>query len=280
MEKTFAKKKFFTNLARYALYFVLVLVTPYFAKPIVPLFDWVGYGQMAGFVFELFTALFWAVELIILLIVEIVVRKKQRKRILQNADADGALANAMEKRGNEPLDRTLDASFKSWVKAKDEAEILQAQPQKKKGEKQPPLPLWNVLLLAALTIACVALISVQTGFQVKPIYDIGEKVTGHQLLNKIGILIRNCVKCVFISLLLRESFEMADAIVGKDGSKWYVWLIGAAFVLAFGVFDVIRDANPFWWTYLIFYVAFTAVYALTKRNIGKTFALVLFIYIF
>ena len=68
--------------------------------------------------------------------------------------------------------------------------------------------------------------------------------------------------------------------LNKENLKWLVWVGVGFLLLGFGVYDVLMSANPFAWTYLLFYVAFTAVYYFAERNNVKAFLLIFFIYIF
>lgn len=274
-------KKFVANFLRYLLYFALVIVTPIAAKPIAPLFDWAGYGQMRKAFEGLFTCIFWAVELIAIVIVKGRIKKNREKKLRAALDIDGSLTKALQE-GAELKPALYDA-FHAWADAKPyETEL---PPKKEKGKKahkvkQPPLTFWNVLLLTAISVACILLISVQTEFQVKPIYDIGEKVTGHQLLGKIGTLACNVIMCIWIVLFLHACYGMSEWLTRGCKEKWAKWLVSGAFLMVFGAVDAFSRMGAFSWTYLLFYAVFTLVYCLTKRNGGKTFGLVLLIYIF
>ena len=145
------------------------------------------------------------------------------------------------------------------------------------------MPLRNVLILFGISILCILIVSIQTGFQVKPIYDIGEKVTGYEIWNKIGWLGKSIAKCVWILLILMCTHEIAcEALrtLSENKQKWLIPLFTGVCLLLFGVYDVFVYDNPFAWTYLLFYVAFTAVYYLTDRNVTKTLLLVMLIYLF
>ena len=183
--KDFFTKKMVKNLIYYALCFLAVIVTPYLAAPIVPLWDWAGYGLMRGMFQEAFTIIFWVLELVGFYIV----KRKLDKR----------------------------AKSKEEVLAETETE------EKPKRERKPLLPLRNVLILFAISVVCILIVSIQTGFVVKPIYDIGEKVTGYEILNKVGLLARNVAMCVWILLVLRCSYEIAcEALrsLPEQRKKW------------------------------------------------------------
>ena len=275
-------KKFVGNLLRYLVYFTCIVVTPVCTKPIGPLFDWVGYGQLRDAFARLFTCIFYAVEICLFLFIEGIVHKAKRDKISKALDVNGSL-NAALKEGK-ALKPAVDDAFRAYAEAKPEEATL--PPKKKNGKKyakvkQPPLPILNVFLLTAIAVLCILIISIQTEFKVKPIYDIGEKVTGHQLLGKIALLSVNIIKCIWIMFLLHASYAMAVAFTKEKKEKaWLTWLICGSCLMVFGVLDSFLRMQPFAWTYLLFYAVFTLVYCLTKRSKGKAFGLILLIYIF
>ena len=274
-------KKFTANLLRYLVYFTFVVVTPILTKPIAPLFDWAGYGQLRDAFARLFTCIFWVVEIVAIIIVESRIKKSREKKLRAALDVDGTLSAALQ--NGEALKPALDTIFRTWTDAKPYEDEL--PPKKEKGKKrqkvkEAPLPLLNVFLLTVISSACILLVSVQTEFQVKPIYDIGEKVTGHQLLGKIGTLACNVIMCIWIVFFLHVCYGMAESLTKGCKEKWLTWLISGAFLMVFGAMDAFSRMGEFSWTYLLFYAVFTLVYCLTKRSGSKTFGLVLLIYIF
>ncbi len=247
--KDFLTKKMIKNLIYYALCFLAVVVTPYLAAPIVPLWDWTGYGLLRGLFHEIFTIIFWTIELVAFHIVK---RKILDKRVKSVDSAETEETDSVEK------------------------------PKKQKQQK-PLLPVKNVLILFGISILCILIVSIQTGFQVKPIYDIGEKVTGYEIWNKIGWLGKNVAKCVWILLILMCTHEIASEALRslpQEKQKWLIPVFTGVCLLLFGLYDVLASSNPFAWTYMLFYVAFTAVYYLTDRNVSKTLLLVILIYLF
>ena len=250
--------KFTENLLRYVLYFLLVAVTPFLAKPMATLFDWVSYGQLRVFFTELFTAIFWLLEFVALILIENAVRKKFTPQTEE----------VTEEITEEPQGEQLSKKKKKTKRVKVEV---------------PPLAIWRVGVLTAIAAVCILVISAQIRFEVKPFYDIGEKVTGYQLLDKIGAIVRNAVKCVWITLLLKAAYAMSEELLPflkAQDKPWLGWLLAGAMLMLFGVYDVLVWRKPFAVTYLLFYVAFTAVYYFTEKRDAKTYLLILFIYIF
>ena len=240
--------KFTENLFRYILYFLLVALTPFLAKPTATLFDWVSYGQLRVFFTELFTAIFWLLEFAALIVVENSLKKKLVPETESEAEPSG-----------------------------------ERKKKKRVKPETPPLALWRVGALTGIVAVCILIISAQIRFEVKPFYDIGEKVTGYELLDKIGAIVRNAVKCVWITLFIKSAYAMSEELtpyIKAQGKPWIAWLIAGGLLMLFGVYDVLVWKNPFALTYLLFYVAFTAVYYFAEKRDVKTYLLILFIYIF
>ncbi len=244
----FFTPKFIENAARFGIYFLILALTPLLAKPFAPLFDFVGYSQLRGLFKEVFTLLFWGVEALALYFIA---RRLQKKEPPQEENAEGV-----------------------------------------KKEALPPMPLKNLWILTGICTACVLLVSVVIGFQVKPFYDIGEKVTGHQLFCRIAIIVRNAIKCIWVVGMMKASKGMADEIVETccvNKSLWFRYVIAGSILMVFGLFDIFTSVvhypmNGTQWllalTYFLFYIAFTAIYHFTEERMGKTYLLVMFIYLF
>ena len=80
--KDFFTKKMIKNLIYYALCFLAVVVTPYLAAPIAPLWDWAGYGLMRQLFHEAFTVIFWALELVAFYIVKRKILDKRFNKVV------------------------------------------------------------------------------------------------------------------------------------------------------------------------------------------------------
>ncbi len=245
------QRRLIESAVRYVLYFILVIVTPFFAKPMANFFDWVAYGQIHIFFGELFVCIFWLLELAAIVCIDFFVVRK-----------------------------FLPCQEQPQAEAEEET-----QKGKKKKVVPQPLPLKNVGLLLLIAVGCVALITLQIGLQVKPFYDFGEKFTGYELLDKVGGLLRNIVKCVWLVMILKNSLVIAEELVKllklpAVWRRWTSWLIAGALLMVFGVYDVLSSNNLYVWTYLLFYAVFTLVYFLTEKNEKKSYGLILFIYLF
>lgn len=216
------------DLVLYVLSFLLIIATPFLARLIAPLFDWAGYGAMRKFFNELFTAIIWVLEIILL---AIFYRKKFKENILSNPETKGV-----------------------------------------------ELSLKRIAVISVVTALCIFVISIQIRFQVKPFYDLGEKFNGYDLINNLGIYLRNIIKCIWIVIMLRAMQNFIGQMLKKDVCK--VPYAGLVLMLTVGIYDVIVGANTLTWTYLFFYMVYGWLYLLTDRSMIKTYLLVMFIFLF
>ncbi len=185
-----------------------------------------------------------------------------------------------------------------------EAIALQLIAKKRKGKSSkeigediaeevltPLLPMKNIWILTGICVVCVFLVSAVIGFQVKPFYDLGEKITGYDLWCKIGIIGRNLFKCMWIVAMLRAAKNMADEVVETlPNAKGYLtWMVTGGILLLFGIFDIFTSVASYpmggteWLlalVYFFFYAVFTAVHYFTQEHPVKSFFLIMFIYLF
>lgn len=80
------KKISHQDLILFAAGIVLIVVTPFVARLIAPLFDWACYGALRQFFEEIFTAALWVVEIVLL---AVFYYKKWDQRILSNPEVKG-----------------------------------------------------------------------------------------------------------------------------------------------------------------------------------------------
>ena len=293
----FLTSKFIECAIRFVVYFLAVALTPFLAKPIAPLFDWAGYGLMRPMFVEIFTIIFWWLEWwLIFSVTKKVKQKREGGRAAYTQAAVSFLDNDGISQENGAVIAThfMEKGQKRKLTKAEEREFLyQKAKREKKVATRAPLPLKNVFLLTAISVACIFIISAVTGFKVKPIYDIGEKVTGYEMYNKGFLLGQNFFKCFWILGIVKASRGMAEELVYNSSlpeSKHSVrWLIELALLLIFGLFDVFTSAMVYpltvtrllvGLTYILFYMAFVPVQELTEGSDVKAFLLIVLIYIF
>ncbi len=271
-------KTLIENVMRYVAILIMIVVTPLLARPMAVLFDWAVLdwskeGTLREFWVEFFTAVFWLLEWSAFLLLDHFVVKKYRE---QAKTAEEVSVNSVNTETEEEA-------------AVAAAELTQTEKKKRKlsftWTKRDILPSLNVAILFAIVAACILLVTVQIGFSVKPFWELGNKATKSSLIIKCGEVGRNLVKCIWIVAALKISLRISEELfenvqVEEKLKKWLKWLGVGGLCLLFGVCDLLVFANAFWWTYLLFYVAFTAIYFFTEQAPIKSFLLILFIYIF
>ena len=245
---------------QYLLILLGVIVAPILGRGLAPLFDWCsltwsGPAELRGLFAELFTVFFWVTGSLVWRFV--VKRKKAATLEIQEEVSE----------------------------LEQEVALADATPLQGKKKETEILPLKNVGILFLITIACLALVTLQIGFHVKPFYDLGEKMTFSKLVNKGGELGQNVFRCMLIYLALKTAFTLCEgffegAELDEKKKTLFVWLATDGLALLIGIGDVLISGHSLAWTYLVFYVAFTAIFYFTKKNFSKSYFLFLFIYIF
>ena len=147
------------------------------------------------------------------------------------------------------------------------------------------LPLKNVLIISGIIIACLTVVGLQIGLEVKPFYDMAYRVTSaYAYLNNVGPIIKALAKCIWIILILNAALGMGESVFGViDGKKaraFWVWGFATLVLFIFGLYDIISTESKYALTYVLFYLLFPLLYALTKKSKGKYYLIILFIYIF
>ena len=164
---------------------------------------------------------------------------------------------------------------------------------KKKRQINPPIPFKNLVTIMLLCVATIFAVSVAIDFKVKPIYDIGEKVTGYEIWNAVGMLGRNVFKCFWLLGMVLSCKGMADEVISSSeklcGKKYLAWILAGAVLMVFGVFDILTSVVSFPLTktegflalaYLLVYGTIAAVCALTENSRVKAFLLIVLVYMF
>lgn len=296
----FLTPKFTECAIRYVVYFLAVALTPLLAKPIAPLFDWAGYSLMRPMFVDIFTVIFWGIEWWIVFAVQKRIKnKKGKKNYIREVGfsfLDGKQSDkSLDKESSDAIGLHLVSKGENRPLTQREEKELLYRSEKKSGKVKcrEPLPLKNVFLLTLITVACIFTLSAVIGFKVKPFYDLGEKVTGYELCNRSVTVGRNVFKCFWILGIVRACRGMSEELVRtsslSENKRWVAWFIQIAFLLIFALFDVFTSVMVYPLTvrrllvglvYLLFYVAFVPVQALTEGSGVKAFLLILLIYIF
>lgn len=280
--------KIAANIARYTLYFLIVVIVPLISEPLATQFDWCKLkwsepGELHPFFAEMFTIFLWLLALAVVTMVQARFQKAfdDKKAMLSGkgikTDTDEAEASVKAK----PCTKEERKALRK-IRAEKRKERFRAW-QSANFSPKTILPWKNIGWVLLITSVCILLISAQIGFQVKPFYELGDKITYSEIFNKGGELVLNIVKCAWIVMMLRAALGVWEALLkfwDISRVRFLKWIGAGAMLVLFGVYDVFATGNPFAWTYIAYYVAFTALYYFTERSEVKTFLLTFFIYIF
>ena len=272
-----------------------ILLTPFLAKPIAILFDpvvsdWWQRGDLRVFYTGLATAFLWLGEIIGLFFLDRHLQKKFNVQIdpakphvaRRKAGAASKQTEQVEQPAQTEQEQEAAATVENTAENAEKATPVKSAPQKPKTQ----LLGWDrIIAIFLICVACVLIVRAQIGFEVKVFYELGERVVLIDVVNFSGTAGRDIAKCGWIVLLIKASFGLFEGIfeeakINAKAKKVFVYLCVTALILAFGAYDVLSTQNPFAWTYLLFYVAFVALYALLNRAPIKSYLLILFIYFF
>ena len=244
----FDGKKLGTNLIRFVVYMALIVVTPFLADLTAPWFVQISYDQLTPFFVDIVLTLLWLMEM-----GEIVL-----------------------------LERLLSQSAKNAV---PNAECKQEGKAKKARKEISVLPLKNLLAIVVIIVGCLVVVGLQIGLEVKPFYDMAQKVTSaYAYLNNLGPIIMALAKCLWIIFILKAALGMGEAVFGVIQAKkvqgFLVWFFAGLVLFVFGLYDVLYFENKYALTYVLFYALFPILYRLANKSNGKYYLIILFIYIF
>ena len=282
------KAKILWNTARLAVYLLAFFLTPLLAIPLgilfdpVTLSDWWHRGDLRGFYTGLITGFLWLGEFIALYCID----KKLQKKF--NLQIDPVKPTAKQNKPTTEQPASTEKTAQSQEAAASSTQTTDKPTAKTTPAEKPKTELlgWDrMVAIFLISAACILIISAQIGFQVKVFYELGERATLIEIINFSGQAGKNIAKCGWIVLLLKAAFGLFEnlfdkpTIVKKTQNIW-TYLCVTAVMLLFATYDVLVPINPFGWTYILFYVAFVALYALTNRAPIKSYLLILFIYFF
>lgn len=251
----FNAKKFGENLARFALYMALVVVTPFLADLTAPLFVQLAYNQLTPFLVDVVLTLMWLIEIGVIVWVERIIKRKAAKKAI--AEQTGQI------------------------------DVQETDGKKRKKEKRAItlLPLKNVLIITGIVIGCLVVVGLQIGLEVKPFYDMAYKATtAYVYLANLGPVLMSAGKCLWVILILKAGLAMGEAVFSVVQSQrlrtFLIWIFATLVLFAFGLYDILYFGNKYALTYVLFYLLFPLLYALAQKSDGKYYLIILFIYIF
>ena len=262
----FDGKKLLINLARFAVYMALIIITPFFADMTSPWFVQISYDQLTPFFVDIVLTLLWLIEIGIVVAIERSIKRKraQKTAATQQEDCVGK-ADASEE-----LEEPCEKKTKKVKKERKEISVL---------------PLKNLLIIVGIILGCLIVVGFQIGLEVKPFYDMADRVTSaYAYLNNLGPIIMALAKCLWIILILKAALAMGEAVFGimddKKIQTCLIWGFATLVLLIFGLYDILFFGNKYALTYVLFYLLFPLLYALAQKSDGKYYLIILFIYIF
>ncbi len=141
-------------------------------------------------------------------------------------------------------------------------------------EQRKLLPGNRIAYIVAISVLFIFIVSLQTHFRVKLVYDFGEKISGYELFEHILNIFFNLVKIIWLAFLLRVVESM---FCGKKGITAYAALLLASAPL--GALDIFVYGINLPVTYAGFYLLAPLLYILVERNYLKAYLLFIMLYL-
>ena len=147
------------------------------------------------------------------------------------------------------------------------------------------LPKKKVVMITVIVSAVIILIGAQIRFQVKPLYDLGEKFTGYDVYYYLGLWGRNAIKSFWIVIMLKAAHDCMDDFVSHRAAEkgdfiHFIPWAGICMICTLGIADLLMKSHTLPVTYLFLYLVYDELYLLTEHHMIKTLLLVLFLILF
>ncbi len=246
----FLTRNFIASAMRFGVYYLSVMLTFLLGRLCAPLFDWVAYGQLRGLFVEIFTAVWWGIELIVLTLVKKQLRKK------------GILPPL-------PPKKTEDG-----------------QPTK---PPVPLKNVWILTAITAACILLVSAVigfEVKPFYDLGN-FEGGYELWC--AVGVIGRNLFKCIWIAYMLKACKNmTTELVNAYL-PAANTFTRMAITYGLLMIFGLLDIFLYivSYPMTWlswvmalVYAIFYMAFVAVYHFTEEHMGKTCFLIALIYLF
>ncbi len=145
------------------------------------------------------------------------------------------------------------------------------------------LPLKRSLLLFGSAVLSIFIVSACLGFELKPVQELGKRVTGVQLWSNASSYVQGGVKLLFYIIFIAVVQEAGELLYTGKYSKFIPWG-GIAAMLLFGFGDVIvayatNSGVMFAWMYLAFNLIYGVLYLIADKSFYVTYIASLIIFI-
>ncbi len=151
-------------------------------------------------------------------------------------------------------------------------------------EKGYELEAKRLFVITVIVSAVIVLIGAQIRFQVKPLYDLGEKSMGYEIYYHLGNWGKNAIKSIWIVMMLKAAHDFGDELfcrvkMNENVRKLFPW-VGILMVCTLGIADIFMGEYNLPLTYVCLYIVYDELYLLTERHMIKTILLVMFLILF
>ncbi len=152
----------------------------------------------------------------------------------------------------------------------------------RKEEDKKELSSIRIVVLIVMTLIPILIVGGCLGWELKIIYDLGEKFNMSKLLNVVSNYVISIIKMLFVTYAIvsfNNFFEKCFEFENKKIST-FVPFAGVLIMLTFGLVELILGVNQLNVLYFVFSLYYGVVYLVTDKSTSKTMLITTLIYLF
>ena len=140
------------------------------------------------------------------------------------------------------------------------------------------LPLKNKIVLYTITLFFITLISIISGWQLKPLSDLGDKYTLIQIYDKLGDIAVLSTE-IYLMICMLKHFDLFYINNFKDRFKNYSLSI-IFVILTYTLYATILNFNIYQVIFIPFTLLLGFIYPYTEKSFWKTYLIAVLVFLF
>lgn len=146
-----------------------------------------------------------------------------------------------------------------------------------KEEKQQ-LPIKNKVVLYIITFFFITIVSLMSGWQLKPLSDLGEKYTLIQIYDKLGDIAVLAAE-IYIMISMFKHFDIFYTNNNFKQFKYFSLSI-LLVLLTFNIYHLIFNFNIYQLIFIPFTILLGFIYPYTQKSFWKTYLISVLVFLF
>lgn len=135
----------------------------------------------------------------------------------------------------------------------------------------------KALILYCITLFFITVISIISGWQLKPLSDLGSKYTLIELYNKLADMAVLIVE-VYLMMKIYNHFDLFYISNFKNYDKFSFSIFFVLFT--YGIYRLIVDFNIYQFIFFPFIILLGFIYPYTQKSFSKTYLIALLVFLF